>query len=166
MGLGEFVALDWNCKMGTVPECREFILNSTNKYTTTLRCMIDLSEVSLAMIFKLGEANTREASLRARQWQSQKFIGAKDKNRYKLSQCTNPTLVERLEFMRTAWYMQEKKAMVSGSLVREVEEVLGSSTNWAKHFHKQFHHELSMARLTKKTLLGSHIRMIFHWVKQ
>ncbi|CAM6104278.1 unnamed protein product [Calypogeia fissa] len=55
---------------------------------------------------------------------------------------------------------------MSGSLVREAEEVLGSSTNWAKHFHKQFHHELSSARLTKKTLLGSHICMIFHWIKQ
>ncbi|CAM6101658.1 unnamed protein product [Calypogeia fissa] len=68
--------------------------------------------------------------------------------------------------MRVALYMQEKKTTVSASLVREAEQVLGSNTNWAKHFHKQFHQQMTVARISKKTLLGSHISMIFHWVKQ
>ncbi|CAM6090611.1 unnamed protein product [Calypogeia fissa] len=68
--------------------------------------------------------------------------------------------------MRVALYMQEKKTTVSASLVRKAEQVLGSNTNWAKHFHKQFHQQMTMARISKRTLLGSHIRMIFHWVKQ
>ncbi|CAM6082344.1 unnamed protein product [Calypogeia fissa] len=94
MGLGEFTALDWNCKTGSVPECREFILNSDKEFTTTARCIIDLREASLAKIFKLEEANAREASLRARQRQFQEFTSAKDKNGYKLSQCTDPALIE------------------------------------------------------------------------
>ncbi|CAM6125221.1 unnamed protein product [Calypogeia fissa] len=70
MGLGDFVALDWNCKMGTVPECREFVMNSTPKYTTKHQSKIDLSKALLAKIFKLGKANNRQASLKAKQWQS------------------------------------------------------------------------------------------------
>ncbi|CAM6084797.1 unnamed protein product [Calypogeia fissa] len=79
-------------------------------------------------------------------------------------------MLERLEFMHTTLYIQEKKTTVSGSIggsmVREVEEVLGSNTNWSKHFYKQFHHEMAGLRVHKKSILGSHIRMIFAWYKQ
>ncbi|CAM6082270.1 unnamed protein product [Calypogeia fissa] len=51
-------------------------------------------------------------------------------------------------------------------MVREVEEVLGSIINWSKHFYKQFHHEMVGACIHKKSILGSHIRMIFHWYKR
>ncbi|CAM6125219.1 unnamed protein product [Calypogeia fissa] len=67
--------------------------------------------------------------------------------------------------MRAALYMKVAKTTMSRSLVREAEEVLGSGTNWSRHFHKQFHHELGLAQLSQKTLLGSHIRMMFHWIK-
>ncbi|CAM6121737.1 unnamed protein product [Calypogeia fissa] len=165
MGLEKFAALDWTCTTGSVEHCQQFIVNSTNEYTVATRVKIDLSELSLAKLFSLGECHTREAGLRAAKWQSKKFSGPKDKNGYKLSQCTDSTLVERLEFMRGALYMQVSKTTAPVALVREAEEVLGKSTNWSKHFHKQFHHELSLARSTKKTLLGSHIRMIFNWIK-
>ncbi|CAM6128467.1 unnamed protein product [Calypogeia fissa] len=140
--------------------------NHEKEHSTSLGYPISLSESALATIFKLGGAKDRQASLRAKQWQSQKFLGVKEKNGYKWNQCTDPLLVERLEFMRVALYMQEKKTTVSALLVREAEQVLGSSTNWAKHFHKQFHQQMTVARISKKTLLGSYIRMIFHWVKQ
>ncbi|CAM6102379.1 unnamed protein product [Calypogeia fissa] len=166
MGLGDFAALNWGCLTGTETQCREFMWNYNKEYTTSLGHPGDLSESSLGTIFKLGGAKDRQASLRAKQWQSQKFTGAKEKNGYKWNQCTDPSLVERMEFMRTALYMQEKKTMVSASLVREAEQVLGNNTNWAKHFHKQFHQQMVVARISKKTLLGSHIRMIFYWIKQ
>ncbi|CAM6102402.1 unnamed protein product [Calypogeia fissa] len=51
-------------------------------------------------------------------------------------------------------------------MVREMEEVLGSSTNWSKHVYKQFHHEMVGSRVHKKSILGSHICMIFAWYKQ
>ncbi|CAM6094099.1 unnamed protein product [Calypogeia fissa] len=75
-------------------------------------------------------------------------------------------MVEHLEFMRTTLYIQDKKTTVFGSMVREVEEVLGSSTNWCKHFYKQFHHEMAGSCIHKKSILVSHIRMIFAWYKQ
>ncbi|CAM6128013.1 unnamed protein product [Calypogeia fissa] len=166
MGLRDFAALNWGCSTGSKIQCREFMANYEKEHSTSLGYQISLSESSLATIFKLGGAKDRQASLRAKQWQSQKFSDAKEKNGYKWNQCTDPLLVERLEFMRVALYMQEKKTTVSASLVREAEQVLGSSTNWAKHFHKQFHQQMTVARISKRTLLGSHIRLIFHWVKQ
>ncbi|CAM6099467.1 unnamed protein product [Calypogeia fissa] len=69
-------------------------------------------------------------------------------------------MVEHLEFMRCMMYIMEKKSTISGSMVREVEEVLGGSTDWAKHFHKQFHHEVENSCLNRKSILGSHLRMI------
>ncbi|CAM6094674.1 unnamed protein product [Calypogeia fissa] len=68
--------------------------------------------------------------------------------------------------MRSTLYIQEKKTSVFGLMVREVEELLGSRTDWAKHFYNQFHHEMASARLHKKSILGSHMRMIFYWSKR
>ncbi|CAM6086437.1 unnamed protein product [Calypogeia fissa] len=45
-------------------------------------------------------------------------------------------------------------------IVREAEEVRGGS-NWAKHLFKQLHHELEVAKTTKKCRAGCHIRIIF-----
>ncbi|CAM6102936.1 unnamed protein product [Calypogeia fissa] len=138
----------------------KFIANSSSECTRTSRYEIDLSEKSLAKIFGLPSLD-RNALVRCGKWQSKKFNRPKDKNGYKLAQCTNPALVERLQFLRQALYIQMAKTTVPMALVREVEEVLGKGVNWAKHFHKQFHHELAQARSTKRTFLGSHLRIIF-----
>ncbi|CAM6094626.1 unnamed protein product [Calypogeia fissa] len=74
-------------------------------------------------------------------------------------------MVERLEFVQATMYIQEKKTTVSGSMAREVEEKIGSSTDRVQHFHKQFHHEVESARQHTKSILGSHICMIFSWYK-
>ncbi|CAM6123801.1 unnamed protein product [Calypogeia fissa] len=58
------------------------------------------------------------------------------------------------------------KTTVPVALVREAEEVLGKDVNWAQHFHKQFHHELAQARNTKRTFFGSHLRIIFGWIRE
>ncbi|CAM6124994.1 unnamed protein product [Calypogeia fissa] len=63
--------------------------------------------------------------------------------------------------MRATLYMQDRRNIITGVQVREAEEVRDGSTNWAKHFFKQFHHELELAKNTKKSKLGSHIRIIF-----
>ncbi|CAM6082099.1 unnamed protein product [Calypogeia fissa] len=63
--------------------------NYNKEYTRSLGYPINLSESSLATIFKLGGAKDRHASLRAKQWQFQKFTGAKEKNGYKWNQCTD-----------------------------------------------------------------------------
>ncbi|CAM6090575.1 unnamed protein product [Calypogeia fissa] len=166
MGLGEFAAFNWNCTVGFEDECREFLQNYNKESTMAKNWPIDLSEKELATIFKLRDKMDRRAGLRAKQWQSQKFSEAKEKNGYKWSQCIDPAMVECLEFMRTTLYIHEKKTTVLGSMVREVEEVLGSSTNWSKHFYKQFHHEMAGSRIHKKSILGSHICMIFAWYRE
>ncbi|CAM6104268.1 unnamed protein product [Calypogeia fissa] len=160
MGLENFVGLEWDCTGGTLGQCEEFLRNYNKTSTKVNNRVLDLSEKRLAFIFKLGEPKNRTASLRAKQWKSANFFGPKEKNRYKWSQCTDPEMVERLEFMRCAMYIMEKKSTISGSMVREVEEVLGGSTDWAKHFHKQFHHEVESLRLNRKLILGSHLRII------
>ncbi|CAM6082271.1 unnamed protein product [Calypogeia fissa] len=101
-GLGEFAALNWNCIVGFEDECREFLRNYNKDSTMANNHTIDLSEKRLATIFKLGDKTDRRAGLRAKQWQLHKFSGAKEKNGYKWS---NPTMVERLEFMRTTLYI-------------------------------------------------------------
>ncbi|CAM6104792.1 unnamed protein product [Calypogeia fissa] len=84
----------------------------------------------------------------------------KEKNGYKLHTCTDKNLVERLEFIRAALYLQERRNIIIGVQVREAEEVRGGS-NWAKHLFKQLHHELEVAKTTKKCRAGCHIRIIF-----
>ncbi|CAM6124058.1 unnamed protein product [Calypogeia fissa] len=164
MGLHHFLALEWSSHVGTLEECRQFVMNSSSNCTRTSRYEIDLSEKSLAKIFGLPSSD-RNAPLRSGKWQSKKFNGTKDKNGYKLAQCTDLALVERLEFLRQALYIQLAKTTVPVSLVREAEEVMGKGVNWAKHFHKQFHHELAQVRGTKCTMLGSHLQIIFGWIK-
>ncbi|CAM6101870.1 unnamed protein product [Calypogeia fissa] len=164
MGLHHFLALEWSSHAGTLEECCQFFVNSSSDGTRTSRYEIDLSEKSLAKIFGLPSSD-RNAPLRAGKWQSKKFNGPKDKNGYKLAQCMDLALVERLEFLRQALYIQLAKTTVPVSLVREAEEVMGKDVNWAKQFHKQFHHELAQARGTKRTMLGSHLQIIFGWIK-
>ncbi|CAM6082564.1 unnamed protein product [Calypogeia fissa] len=165
MGLGNFVGLKWDCIGSMLGQCEEFLKNYNKDSTKVNNRVLDLSEKRLALIFKLGEPKNRTAGLRAKQWKSVKFFGPKEKNGYKWSQCIDPEMVERLEFMRCTMYIMEKKSTIFGSMVREVEEVLGGSTDWAKHFHKQFHHEVENLRLNKKSILGSHLRMILLWYK-
>ncbi|CAM6086194.1 unnamed protein product [Calypogeia fissa] len=165
MGLKNFVGLKWDCTGGTLGQCEEFLKNYNKTSTKVNNRVLDLSEKRLALIFKLGEPKNRTAGLRAKQWKSAKFFGPKEKNGYKWSQCTDPEMVERLEFMRCAMYIMEKKSTISGSMVREVEEVLGGSIDWAKQFHKQIHHKVESLRLNKKSILGSHLRMILRWYK-
>ncbi|CAM6126969.1 unnamed protein product [Calypogeia fissa] len=58
---------------------------------------------------------------------------------------------------------EEEEMQISSiprDIVREAEEVRGGS-NWAKHLFKQLHHELEVAKTTKKCKAGSHIRIIF-----
>ncbi|CAM6093929.1 unnamed protein product [Calypogeia fissa] len=117
MGLGEFAALNWNCTVGFEDEWREFLRNYNKDSTMANNRPINLSEKRLATIFKSGDKTDRRAGLRAKQWQSHKFFGAKEKNEYKWSQCTDPAMVERLEFMRTTLYIHDKKTTVSGSMV-------------------------------------------------
>ncbi|CAM6082545.1 unnamed protein product [Calypogeia fissa] len=50
--------------------------------------------------------------------------------------------------------------LLVGEEVREAEEVRGGS-NWAKHLFKQLHHDLDVARATKKCKAINHIRIIF-----
>ncbi|CAM6086278.1 unnamed protein product [Calypogeia fissa] len=165
MGLENFVGLDWDCTGGTLGQCEEFLKNYNKTSTKVNNRVLDLSKKRLALIFKLGDPKNKTTGLRAKQWNSAKFSGPKEKNEYKWSQCTDPKMVERLEFMRCAMYIMEKKSTISDSMVREVEEVLGGSTDWAKHFHKQFHHEVESLRLNRKSILGSHLRMILCWYK-
>ncbi|CAM6094466.1 unnamed protein product [Calypogeia fissa] len=165
MGLHKFSALAWSANTGTLEKCRQFIANSSSESTRTFRYEIDLSEKSLAKIFGLPSSD-RKAPVRCVKWQSKKFSGPKDKNGYKLAQCIDPALVERLQFLRQALYIQMAKTTVPVALVREAEEVLGKDVNWAQHFHKQFHHELAQARNTKRTFLGSHLRIIFGWIRE
>ncbi|CAM6094528.1 unnamed protein product [Calypogeia fissa] len=139
--------------------------NSSSECTRTSHYEIDLSEKSLAKIFGLPSSD-RKAPVRCVKWQSKKFSGPKDKNGYKLAQCTDPTLVERLQFLRQTLYIQMAKTTVPLALVREAKEVLGKDINWAQHFHKQFHHELAQARKTKRTFLGRHLRIIFGWIRE
>ncbi|CAM6082530.1 unnamed protein product [Calypogeia fissa] len=165
MGLGNFVGLEWDCTMSTLGQCEEFLKNYNKDSTKVNNRLLDLSEKRLALIFKLGEPKNRTAGLRAKQWKSAKFYGPKEKNGYKWSQCINLEMVERLEFMRCTMYIMEKKSTISSLMVREVEEVLEGSTDWAKHFHKQFHHEVENLRLNKKSILGSHLCIILCWYK-
>ncbi|CAM6105484.1 unnamed protein product [Calypogeia fissa] len=76
----------------------------------------------------------------------------------------DPLMVEHLEFTQAILYMQDKSSdkrnIIIGVQVREAEEVRGGATDWAKHFAKQFHNKLALLRSTKKTRLGSHIRII------
>ncbi|CAM6082161.1 unnamed protein product [Calypogeia fissa] len=162
MGLENFVGLEWDCTGGTLGQCEEFLKNYNKTSTKVNNRVLDLSEKRLALIFKLGKPKNRTAGLRAKQWKSTKFSGPKEKNGYKWSQCTDPEMVERMEFMRCTMYIMEKKSTISGSMVREV---LGGSTDWAKHFHKQFHHEVESSRLNRKSILGSHLHMILRWYK-
>ncbi|CAM6091258.1 unnamed protein product [Calypogeia fissa] len=143
----------------------KFIANSSSECTRTSRYEIDLSEKSLAKIFGLPSSD-RKAPVRCVKWQFKKFSGPKDKNGYKLAQCTDPALVERLQFLRQALYIQMAKTTVPVALVREAKEVLGKDVNWAQHFHKQFHHELAQARNTKRTFLGSHLCIIFGSIRE
>ncbi|CAM6119040.1 unnamed protein product [Calypogeia fissa] len=123
--------------------------------------VIDLTKETLASIFKFGMGDAKDTTSRARAWHSQKFSTPKEKNEYKLSNCTNTSLVKRLEFIRASLYLQDRKNLIARVQVHEAEEVRGGSTDWAKHFYKQFHHELGLASNTKKSKLGSHIRIIF-----
>ncbi|CAM6102401.1 unnamed protein product [Calypogeia fissa] len=105
MGLGEFAAFNWNCTIGFEDECKEFLWNYNKESTMAKNWPIDLSEKRLATIFKLTDKTDRQAGLRAKQWQSQKFSGAKEKNGYNWSQCTDRAMMERLEFMCTTLYI-------------------------------------------------------------
>ncbi|CAM6098768.1 unnamed protein product [Calypogeia fissa] len=122
--------------------------------------VINILEESLANMFHLGMGETKDIAARARSWQSQKFTAPKEKNGYKLNTCTDKNLVERLEFIRAALYLQERRNVITGVQVRKVEEVRGGS-NWAKHLYKQLHHDLEVAKTTKKCKASSHIRIIF-----
>ncbi|CAM6082254.1 unnamed protein product [Calypogeia fissa] len=66
------------------------------------------------------------------------------------------TLAECTEFVNNTTLI----AALVGGEVREAEEVQGGS-NWAKHLFKQLHHELEVAKTTKKCRAGCHIRIIF-----
>ncbi|CAM6082515.1 unnamed protein product [Calypogeia fissa] len=66
------------------------------------------------------------------------------------------TLAECTEFIKNTTPI----ASLVGEEVREAEEVRGGS-NWAKHLFKQLHHELEVAKTTKKCKAGNHIRIIF-----
>ncbi|CAM6092242.1 unnamed protein product [Calypogeia fissa] len=168
MGLYDFVNLDWEVKTGTDAQVSEFIANSIPVATMVDGHLIDLTEDNLGEIFKLGIGCADIAS-RARPWDSKKFSVAKDKNGYKLSHCTDPLLVERLDYMHITLYPQDRKNIITGVQVPEVEEVRGGSTNWMKHFAGTFHQHLAMARSTKKTKLGNHIRVILRsmeWIDE
>ncbi|CAM6121745.1 unnamed protein product [Calypogeia fissa] len=161
MGLHDFVHLKWGNVMGNDDECREFICNSIAESTKVGGDYISLNEENLAKIFRLGVGELRGTASRARAWLSQKFSAPKERNGYRLSTCTDPLLVERLEFIRASIYMQDRKNVINGAQVREAKEVRGGSVNRAKLFHKQFHHELETVKATKKSKIGSHIRVIF-----
>ncbi|CAM6094046.1 unnamed protein product [Calypogeia fissa] len=160
MGLYAFVHLQWNTTIGTMAECAEFVKHSTPVATLVGEEVIHLLEEDVAGFFHLGMAKTKDIAARARSWQSQKFTAPKEKNGYKLNTCTDKNLVERLEFIRAALYLQERRNVITGVQVREVEEVRGGS-NWAKHLFKQLHHDLDVARSTKKCRALNHIRIIF-----
>ncbi|CAM6127453.1 unnamed protein product [Calypogeia fissa] len=66
------------------------------------------------------------------------------------------TLEECVEFVKHS----SPVASLVGKEVREAEEVRGGS-NWAKHLFKQLHHELDVAKTTKKCRADNHIRIIF-----
>ncbi|CAM6086507.1 unnamed protein product [Calypogeia fissa] len=161
MGLHDFVHLQWNTTIGTLAECVEFVNNTTPVVALVGGGeVIHLLEEDVAAFFHLGVGETKDIAARARSWQSQKFTAPKEKNGYKLNTCTDKNLVERLEFIRAAIYLQERRNVITGVQVREAEEVRGGS-NWAKHLFKQLHHELEVAKTTKKCKAGSHIRIIF-----
>ncbi|CAM6127519.1 unnamed protein product [Calypogeia fissa] len=160
MGLYAFVHLQWNTTIGTMAECAEFVKHSTPVATLVGEEVIHLLEEDVAGFFHLGMAETKDIAARARSWQSQKFTAPKEKNGYKLNTCTDKNLVERLEFIRAALYLQERRNVITGVQVREAEEVRGGS-NWAKHLFKQLHHDLDVARSTKKCRALNHIRIIF-----
>ncbi|CAM6101328.1 unnamed protein product [Calypogeia fissa] len=75
-------------------------------------------------------------------------------------------MVKRLEFLRGALYMLVAKTTVPVAMVKEAEEVIGKTVNWAKHFHKQFHNKLMHVPDTKCTLLGSYLQIILSWIKE
>ncbi|CAM6090638.1 unnamed protein product [Calypogeia fissa] len=102
----------------------------------------------------------KDIAVRARSWQSQKFMTPKEKNGYKLNTCTDKNLIERLEFIRAALYLQKRRNVITNVQVREAEEVRGGS-NWAKHLFKQLHHDLEVGKTAKKCRAESHIRIIF-----
>ncbi|CAM6126255.1 unnamed protein product [Calypogeia fissa] len=160
MGLYAFVHLQWNTTIGTMAECAEFVKHSTPVATLVGEEVIHLLEEDVAGFFHLGMAETKDIAAKARSWQSQKFTTPKEKNGYKLNTCTDKNLVKRLEFIRVALYLQERRNVITGVQVREAEEVRGGS-NWAKHLFKQLHHNLDMARSTKKCRALNHIRIIF-----
>ncbi|CAM6087251.1 unnamed protein product [Calypogeia fissa] len=66
------------------------------------------------------------------------------------------TMAECAEFVKHS----SPVASLVGEEVRDVEEVRGGS-NWAKHLFKQLHHDLDVARATKKCKALNHIRIIF-----
>ncbi|CAM6104186.1 unnamed protein product [Calypogeia fissa] len=160
MGLHDFVHLQWNTTIGTLVECTEFIKNTTPVASLVGEEVIHLLEEDVATFFHLGVGETKDIAARARSWQSQKFMAPKEKNRYKLNTCTDKNLIKQLEFIRAALYLQERRNVITGVQVREAEELRGGS-NWAKHLFKQLHHELEVAKTTKKCKAGSHIRIIF-----
>ncbi|CAM6086215.1 unnamed protein product [Calypogeia fissa] len=122
--------------------------------------VIHLLEEDVAAFFHLEVGETKDIAARARSWQSQKFTTPKEKKGYKLNTCTDQNLLERLEFIRAALYLQERRNVITRVQVREAEEVQGGS-NWAKHLFKQLHHELEVAKTTKKCKAGNHIQIIF-----
>ncbi len=167
MSLAHFVATDWGCPLGNLKEMEEFLREYKKEDSTKVKGRtLDLSQKRLAQIFKIGEPKRRQAAQRVKLWASRKFTGPKLKNGYRLSECTDPAMVERIEFLRVTMYMQEKKPTVSGALAREVEEVQGATTDWANLFFKQFHHEVDSSRSTKKSIVATQIRLIINWYKE
>ncbi|CAM6124996.1 unnamed protein product [Calypogeia fissa] len=73
MRLYDFVNLPWDTTVGTDVECAKFIANSSFVATLVGEDVINLTEESLATIFKLGVGNSKDIAARARSWQSQKF---------------------------------------------------------------------------------------------
>ncbi|CAM6086105.1 unnamed protein product [Calypogeia fissa] len=117
MGLHDFVQLNWGTSIGSDRECREFILNSTPVAMLVDGKVINITKEALAKIFQFGKGKERDMASRARAWQSQKFSTLKEKNGYKLTNCTNSNLVERLEFIqfiRASLYLQDRKNLITG----------------------------------------------------
>ncbi|CAM6100873.1 unnamed protein product [Calypogeia fissa] len=113
MGLYDFVNLDWEVKTGTNAQISEFFANSTLVGTMVDGHLINLTEENLGQIFKLGIGHV-DIAARARRWDSQKFSVPKDKNGYKLSHCTDPLLVEHLDYMRITLYLQDQRNIITG----------------------------------------------------
>ncbi|CAM6096975.1 unnamed protein product [Calypogeia fissa] len=124
MELYDFVNLEWEVKTGTNAQVSEFITNSTEVGTVVDGHVINLTKEILGLIFKLGVGRA-DIATRARRWASRKFSVPKDKTRYKLSHCTDPLLVERLDYMRLTLYLQDQRNIITEVQVREAEEVRG-----------------------------------------